>query len=108
MKVIIEAALLNDEEKVIACQLSKVAGADFVKTSTGFMGGGATVHEFWVSSDNVTFTKVATLNAQLTTNDGFTAMTDEIITGRYVKYLAVEGSNTFTHLSEINIYGTRE
>lgn len=42
LKVIIEAALLTDEEKVIACQLSKVAEADFVKTSTGFGPGGAT------------------------------------------------------------------
>ena len=41
-KVIIEAALLNDEEKVTACTLSKAAGADFVKTSTGFGPGGAT------------------------------------------------------------------
>ena len=42
LKVIIEAALLTDEEKVAACQLAKVAGADFVKTSTGFGPGGAT------------------------------------------------------------------
>lgn len=42
LKVIIEAALLTDEEKVIACQLAKVAGADYVKTSTGFGPGGAT------------------------------------------------------------------
>jgi deoxyribose-phosphate aldolase len=41
-KVIIEAALLTDEEKVIACQLAKEARADFVKTSTGFGPGGAT------------------------------------------------------------------
>ena len=41
-KVIIEAALLNDEEKIAACSLSKAAGADFVKTSTGFASGGAT------------------------------------------------------------------
>lgn len=41
LKVIIEASLLTDEEKVIACQLAKVAGADFVKTSTGFGPGGA-------------------------------------------------------------------
>jgi deoxyribose-phosphate aldolase len=45
LKVIIEAALLNDEEKVIACQLAKTAGADYVKTSTGFGPGGATVHD---------------------------------------------------------------
>jgi len=45
VKVIIEAALLTDEEKVTACQLAKQAGADFVKTSTGFGPGGATVHD---------------------------------------------------------------
>lgn len=45
VKVIIEAALLNDEEKIKACQLSKQAGADFVKTSTGFGPGGATAHD---------------------------------------------------------------
>lgn len=42
-KVIIEAALLNDEEKITATTLTKAAGADFVKTSTGFGPGGATV-----------------------------------------------------------------
>jgi deoxyribose-phosphate aldolase len=41
-KVIIEAALLTDEEKVTACTLSKAAGASYVKTSTGFGPGGAT------------------------------------------------------------------
>lgn len=45
VKVIIETVLLTDEEKIIACLLSKEAGADFVKTSTGFAGGGATVHD---------------------------------------------------------------
>lgn len=43
VKVIIEACLLTDEEKVTACQLSVKAGADFVKTSTGFSTGGATL-----------------------------------------------------------------
>lgn len=42
-KVILETALLTDEEKVAACLLCKQAGADFVKTSTGFSKGGATV-----------------------------------------------------------------
>jgi deoxyribose-phosphate aldolase len=42
-KVIIEAALLTDEEKVTACTIAKAAGADYVKTSTGFGPGGATV-----------------------------------------------------------------
>jgi deoxyribose-phosphate aldolase len=44
-KVIIETALLTDEEKVRACLASKNAGADFVKTSTGFAKGGATVQD---------------------------------------------------------------
>lgn len=44
-KVIIETILLSDEEKVRACQLAIEAGADFVKTSTGFSGGGATIYD---------------------------------------------------------------
>jgi len=45
LKVIIEACLLTEEEKIRACQLSVKAGADFVKTSTGFSTGGATVED---------------------------------------------------------------
>ena len=41
--MILETALLTDEEKIIACAVSREAGADYVKTSTGFNGGGATV-----------------------------------------------------------------
>jgi deoxyribose-phosphate aldolase len=45
LKVIIETCLLTDEEKVTACELSKKAGANFVKTSTGFSTGGATAED---------------------------------------------------------------
>ena len=45
LKVIIETCLLTDDEKVKACELSVAAGADFVKTSTGFSTGGATVSD---------------------------------------------------------------
>lgn len=45
VKVIIETCLLTDEEKIKACELSQKASADFVKTSTGFSTGGATVHD---------------------------------------------------------------
>jgi deoxyribose-phosphate aldolase len=45
VKVIIETCLLSQEEKVNACLLAKAAGADFVKTSTGFSGPGATVED---------------------------------------------------------------
>jgi deoxyribose-phosphate aldolase len=43
LKVIIETGLLSEEEKVLACEIAKKADADFVKTCTGFLGGGATV-----------------------------------------------------------------
>lgn len=45
VKVIIETCLLTDEEKVMACKCAMAAGADFVKTSTGFSTGGANVHD---------------------------------------------------------------
>ncbi|HBN82977.1 MAG TPA: deoxyribose-phosphate aldolase [Clostridiales bacterium] len=44
LKVILETCLLTDEQVVMACQLCEKAGADFVKTSTGFNGPGASVH----------------------------------------------------------------
>lgn len=45
VKVILETCLLTDEEKIKACQICREAGADFVKTSTGFSSGGATVED---------------------------------------------------------------
>ncbi|WP_413206835.1 deoxyribose-phosphate aldolase [Rhodospirillum sp. A1_3_36] len=53
LKVILETALLTQEEKVRACLLSKEAGADFVKTSTGFAGGGATVEDIALMRETV-------------------------------------------------------
>lgn len=53
LKVIIETCLLTDEEKVRACLLSKNAGADFVKTSTGFSKGGATTHDVALMRETV-------------------------------------------------------
>jgi deoxyribose-phosphate aldolase len=52
-KVIIETALLTDEEKVVASHLAKQAKADFVKTSTGFGPGGATVHDVLLMRETV-------------------------------------------------------
>lgn len=52
-KVIIETCLLTEEEKIIACKLSKEAGADFVKTSTGFSTGGATVEDIKLMRETV-------------------------------------------------------
>lgn len=53
LKVIIETCLLTDEEKVKACELSVAAVADFVKTSTGFSTGGATVTDVELMADTV-------------------------------------------------------
>ena len=53
LKVIIETSLLTEEEKVKACELSVAAGAQFVKTSTGFSTGGATVADVKLMADTV-------------------------------------------------------
>lgn len=53
VKVILETALLSAEEKVKACLLSKMAGADFVKTSTGFSTGGATAEDIALMRETV-------------------------------------------------------
>ncbi|MEA5003725.1 MAG: deoxyribose-phosphate aldolase [Christensenella sp.] len=53
VKVIIETCLLTDEEKVKACAISKLAGAHFVKTSTGFSKGGATVEDVRLMRETV-------------------------------------------------------
>lgn len=45
LKVILETVLLTNDEKILACEISEKAGADFVKTSTGFLGGVATVED---------------------------------------------------------------
>lgn len=52
-KVIIESCLLTDEEKVMACKIAKEAGADFVKTSTGFSKGGATYEDIKLMRETV-------------------------------------------------------
>ncbi len=57
-KVIIETAMLTDDEKIRACKLAKKARADFVKTSTGYGPGGATVHDVALMSEAVKGTKM--------------------------------------------------
>lgn len=53
LKVIIETCNLTDEEKITACLIAKEAGADFVKTSTGFAKGGAEVHDIKLMRETV-------------------------------------------------------
>jgi deoxyribose-phosphate aldolase len=56
--VILETALLTDDEKVRACQAARRARADFVKTSTGFGPGGATAHDVALMADAVRGTRM--------------------------------------------------
>ncbi len=53
VKVILETCLLTDEEKRVACRLAREAGADFVKTSTGFSSGGATAEDIRLMRESV-------------------------------------------------------
>jgi len=53
VKVIIETCLLTDEEKIRVCKIAKEANANFVKTSTGFSTGGATVHDIKLMRETV-------------------------------------------------------
>ena len=53
VKVIFENFYLTDDEKKVACKLSQEAGVDFIKTSTGFAGGGATLEDLRLMRDNV-------------------------------------------------------
>lgn len=53
LKVIIETCLLTDEEKVKMCRIVTAAGADYIKTSTGFSGGGATFDDIKLFAENV-------------------------------------------------------
>ena len=84
-----------------------IAGFEVFRRSGN--AGGATAHEFWVSSDNVTFTLFTTLEAELVTDNGYLAnKATALTTARYVKYVATVGPNNHTFLSEINVFGAIE
>ena len=74
LKVIIETSVLTDEEKVKVCQLAEKAGADFVKTSTGFTGGGATVADVALMRKTVGEKVQVKASGGIRTRDDFDAM----------------------------------
>ena len=74
LKVIIETCLLSDEEKVRACLCAKEAGADFVKTSTGFSTGGATAADVKLMHDTVAPDLKVKAAGGVRTKDDFRAM----------------------------------
>jgi hypothetical protein len=65
----------------------------------------ANKHEFWVSSDNVNWEKVAELDSWLENDSGYSVSAPSIPTARYVKYVVTEGYDYYAFLAEINIYG---
>ncbi|REI32084.1 deoxyribose-phosphate aldolase, partial [Staphylococcus felis] len=73
---IIETVLLTDDEKVKASELSKAAGAHFVKTSTGFAGGGATPEDVKLMKDTVGDTLEVKASGGVRNLDDFKAMLD--------------------------------
>ena len=74
LKVIIETSVLTDEEKVKVCQLAEKAGADFVKTSTGFTGGGATAADVALMRKTVSEKVQVKASGGVRTREDFDAM----------------------------------
>ena len=99
VKVIIETCLLTDEEKIRACQLSEKAGARFVKTSTGFSTGGATVNDVKLMRASVSSSMGVKASGGIRTKADFEAMIQagatRIGTSSGILILAGGTSNTY-------------
>ncbi len=80
VKVILENAYLTDEEKVIACHLCEEAGADFVKTSTGYAPGGATLEDVRLMRSSVSEKVEIKCAGGVRTLDALLAMIDAGVT----------------------------
>ena len=97
VKVIIETCYLTDEEKVEVCKCCMRAGADFVKTSTGFGTGGATLHDVELMYNTVNPTCLVKASGGVKTKDDFEAMKKvgamRIGTSNGTKLCATEGEN---------------
>ncbi len=74
LKVIIETSVLTQEEKVKVCQIADQAGADFVKTSTGFTGGGATAQDVKLMKNSVSPRTQVKASGGVRTREDFDAM----------------------------------
>lgn len=74
LKVIIETSVLTEQEKIKACELSTQAGADFVKTSTGFTGGGATAEDVRLMRAHVPANMQVKASGGIRTRQDFDAM----------------------------------
>lgn len=101
VKVIIETCLLNDEEKVRVCELAKRAGADFVKTSTGFGSGGATVEDVRLMKrtvgDNMRVKASTGINDRKTCDAMLSAGAVRMGTSKGIKIIMGEGESVCTN-----------
>ncbi|HWQ83010.1 MAG TPA: deoxyribose-phosphate aldolase [Anaerolineales bacterium] len=80
VKVILENAYLNDEQKVLACRLAEAAGADWVKTSTGFAPSGATIEDLRLMRTTVSENVQVKAAGGVRTLDGLLAVIDAGVT----------------------------
>lgn len=74
LKVIIECSLLTEEEKILACKLVSTAKADFIKTSTGFANGGATIDDIKLMKANISSTVAIKASGGVKTQEQALAM----------------------------------
>lgn len=98
VKVIIETGLLTDEQKVRACQLAVAAGAHFVKTSTGFVSGGATVEDITLMRRTVGPDVGIKASGSIRTREGVQALINAGATriGASASVAIVQGSGTIS------------
>jgi len=99
LKVIIETCLLTDDEKRLMCGITHAAGADYIKTSTGFSRGGATLADVKLLAENAPAgLKVKAAGGISSLEDGFAFLAlgaDRLGTSRIVKLLKSEDSNGY-------------
>ena len=95
LKVIIETCLLTDEEKIKMCEIVSESGADYIKTSTGFAGGGATAHDIELFAKHVRGIKIKAAGGIKSVCDAETFISlgaERLGTSSLIKYLK-EGSS---------------
>ncbi len=94
LKVIIETCMLTDDEKIKMCEIVSKSGADYIKTSTGFGGGGATAHDVKLFADNVKGIKIKAAGGIKSVADAeeFISLgASRLGTSSLIKYLKEEG-----------------
>lgn len=93
LKVIIETCMLTDEEKIKMCEIVSESGAEYIKTSTGFAGGGATAHDIRLFAEHVKGIKIKAAGGIKSVSDAEEFLSlgaDRLGTSSLIKYLKEE------------------